>query len=432
MKKSLVVTLALVFVLGIAGTAFAAANPFVDVPAKHWAYDAVAKLAQAGVIDGYGDGTFRGDRTMTRYEMAQIVAKAMAHSDKQNAETKALVDKLAVEFNAELQNLGVRVAKLEAKQSNIKFTGEYRARYEYNKDQSVNANNDFQNRFRIFMTAPLDEQWTLKARYDANFQDRENTADDAKTNSNITLGQAYVTGKAFNLNEVTLGRMPVYLGKGLLMDESAGNDGVRFGFGNELKATVGVFKKTYTTADAVAGTNQDDRTFYMGQLAWAPTKTLDFTAAYLKDNGTRGGDAATTRKYDSYAFGTTYKGIENFTVTGEWAKNRRDGQDTANPDANAWYAKLLYKGADKAKPGSFGIYTFYRDADNGFDPKGYGTIDSTKVDGSYEMNNIKGWSYGIEYTFFKNSRFDITWNATKVKSTDADKKDLIANMYFYF
>ena len=62
MKKNLIVALALVFVLGIAGTAFAAANPFVDVPAKHWAYDAVSKLAKAGILDGYGDGTYRGER----------------------------------------------------------------------------------------------------------------------------------------------------------------------------------------------------------------------------------------------------------------------------------------------------------------------------------------------------------------------------------
>ena len=112
MKKSLIVTLALVFILGIAGTAFAAANPFVDVPAKHWAYESVSKLAAAGIVDGYGDGTFRGDKTMTRYEMAQIVAKAMAKSDKADAQMKATIDKLAVEFAAELNNLGVRVAKL--------------------------------------------------------------------------------------------------------------------------------------------------------------------------------------------------------------------------------------------------------------------------------------------------------------------------------
>ena len=69
--------LALALALGISGTALAA-NPFSDLPAGHWAYGAVAKLAAAGVVDGFPDGTFKGDKTMTRYEMAQIVAKALA------------------------------------------------------------------------------------------------------------------------------------------------------------------------------------------------------------------------------------------------------------------------------------------------------------------------------------------------------------------
>ena len=75
MKKSLVFAMAMA--LGVSATAFAA-NPFSDLPAGHWAYGAVAKLAAAGVVDGYPDGTFKGDKTMTRYEMAQIVAKALA------------------------------------------------------------------------------------------------------------------------------------------------------------------------------------------------------------------------------------------------------------------------------------------------------------------------------------------------------------------
>ena len=75
MKKSVV--LAMAMALGVTASAYAA-NPFSDVPAGHWAYDSISKLAAAGVIEGYGDGTFRGDRLMTRYEMAQIVARAMA------------------------------------------------------------------------------------------------------------------------------------------------------------------------------------------------------------------------------------------------------------------------------------------------------------------------------------------------------------------
>ena len=98
--------------MGIASTSFAATNPFSDVPADSWAYDAVTTLANDGVIDGYPDGTYQGQNTMTRYEMAQIVARAMARTDLEKVD-KAIVDKLAVEFADELDNLGVRVADLE-------------------------------------------------------------------------------------------------------------------------------------------------------------------------------------------------------------------------------------------------------------------------------------------------------------------------------
>ena len=63
--------------LGVTASAYAA-NPFSDVPAGHWAYDSISKLAATGVIEGYGDSTFGVYKLMTRYEMAQIVAKAMA------------------------------------------------------------------------------------------------------------------------------------------------------------------------------------------------------------------------------------------------------------------------------------------------------------------------------------------------------------------
>ena len=104
MNKSVVLGMAMA--LGVTASAYAA-NPFSDVPANSWAYDAVNKLAAEGIIDGYPNGTFGGDRLMTRYEMAQIVAKAMAKG--------ANVDRLAAEFADELDSLGVRVAGLEKK-----------------------------------------------------------------------------------------------------------------------------------------------------------------------------------------------------------------------------------------------------------------------------------------------------------------------------
>ena len=96
-KKTLVSAITAALVVGAASTTFAANNPFSDVPADSWAYDAVSTLAADGVIDGYPDGTYQGQNTMTRYEMAQIVARAMAKTDLEKAD-KALVDKLAAEF----------------------------------------------------------------------------------------------------------------------------------------------------------------------------------------------------------------------------------------------------------------------------------------------------------------------------------------------
>jgi hypothetical protein len=121
MKKTLVFAMAMA--LGVSATAFAA-NPFSDLPAGHWAYASVAKLAAAGIVDGYPDGTFKGDRTMTRYEMAQIVAKALAKG------AIGADDKLVGEFADELDNLGVRVAKLEKKSDNTKIAGYVRASYQ--------------------------------------------------------------------------------------------------------------------------------------------------------------------------------------------------------------------------------------------------------------------------------------------------------------
>ncbi len=98
-------------------SAFAFANPFVDVPADHWAYDAVQSLAAKGIIVGYPDGTFGGNRTMTRYEFAEAVAKALAYVEQKGYVTKedlAVLEKLSVEFAEELSQLGVTVDDLKA------------------------------------------------------------------------------------------------------------------------------------------------------------------------------------------------------------------------------------------------------------------------------------------------------------------------------
>jgi len=109
--------LALVLVLVFAFTLTALANPFVDVPLNHWAYDAVQSLSAKGVIVGYPDGTFGGAKSLTRYEFAEAVAKALAYVEGMDfaaAEDVVVLEKLAIEFADELASLGVTVADLEA------------------------------------------------------------------------------------------------------------------------------------------------------------------------------------------------------------------------------------------------------------------------------------------------------------------------------
>ena len=95
-----------------AGVSAYAANPFSDVTPNDWAYQAVEDLSEQGVVEGYPDGTFKGERNITRYELAQIIARMLAKEDQLNAEQRGTLDRLAGEYADELSNLGVRVSNL--------------------------------------------------------------------------------------------------------------------------------------------------------------------------------------------------------------------------------------------------------------------------------------------------------------------------------
>ena len=197
MKKTLVSALTAALVVGAASTTFAAANPFSDVPSDHWAYDAVSQLAADGVIEGYGDTTFQGDKNITRYEMAQMVAKAMAKASAGNVSgaDKALVDKLAAEFSDELNNLGVRVANLERNADMVKWNGtaEYtiaRPHKDHQSGAADKAGNVNNVLFRLEPSAEINNHWHVNARLDANSDLANDKGDDGK----VTLKRVYALG----------------------------------------------------------------------------------------------------------------------------------------------------------------------------------------------------------------------------------------------
>lgn len=139
-----------------------AANPFTDVSADDWAYQAVASLSDEGVIDGYPDGTFRGDKHVTRYEIAQIVARLMAKEDTLNASQKETLAKLSSQYANELKDLGVRIAELEKKRGATDLITELRVqsidRYDNVFKGKVEKHNEISTRVRLNTITPVNDR----------------------------------------------------------------------------------------------------------------------------------------------------------------------------------------------------------------------------------------------------------------------------------
>lgn len=145
-----------------AAVTVSAANPFTDVSSDDWAYQAVASLSDEGVIDGYPDGTFRGDKHVSRYEIAQIVARLMAKEDSLNASQKETLAKLSSQYANELKDLGVRVAELEKKRGGTDLITELRVqsidRYDNVFKGNVQKHNEISTRVRLNTITPVNDR----------------------------------------------------------------------------------------------------------------------------------------------------------------------------------------------------------------------------------------------------------------------------------
>ena len=145
-----------------AAVTVSAANPFTDVSSDDWAYQAVASLSDEGVIDGYPDGTFRGDKHVTRYEIAQIVARLMAKEDTLNASQKETLARLSAQYADELKDLGVRIAELEKKRGATDLITELRVqsidRYDNVFKGNVQKHNEISTRVRLNTITPVNDR----------------------------------------------------------------------------------------------------------------------------------------------------------------------------------------------------------------------------------------------------------------------------------
>ena len=432
MKKSLV--LAMAMALGVTASAYAA-NPFSDVPAGHWAYDSISKLAAAGVIEGYGDDTFRGDRLMTRYEMAQIVAKAMAKG--------ANIDKLAAEFADELNALGVRVAALEKKSDNVKITGQIRWSYEdhrysnghlgkrvFNTEADRLAKNQDHRdnkgasrnrlRSRLIFTGKINDNWSYVGRLENNQEfhrtDRPymNNVGDEETKFNY----AYLTGRLGGV-KVDAGRTWLYLGDGNIYDDTF--DGVRISYGKKYR--IGAYygkateanawlKRVETDPDLVGDVFGVNLGFDLGKkvkldLGYDKFKSLEAG----KDNVKFFNANLYGRFTDKFGLGVVYlhTDTDNDTFVQQGASK------------NGFVVTADIAGAKYNKPGSWGFTAKYYHAPAG------SSIAHTMNGGAsayFLTQGYKGYSLSASYAVAKNMMATVQWFDLKGREDSAKEKVL--------
>ena len=204
MKK--ILAMAAVAALAAGASAYAA-NPFADVSTSDWAYQAVSDLSDQGIVEGYPDGTFKGETNITRYEMAQIIARLMAKEDQYNAEQRATIDKLAGEYADELDTLGVRVSNLEKKVGNISWSGDSRMRF----IRTTDGNDAWQGRVRITAQGQVNEDTKVVGRFTSGNVDFKNDAGNSN-DGDVSMDRMYVQHQFGDKVGLTLGRYEVDMG----------------------------------------------------------------------------------------------------------------------------------------------------------------------------------------------------------------------------
>ena len=441
---------ALAATMAVGATCAFAANPFVDVPSDSWAYKSVVELADAGIIQGVDGQYFQGNRNITRYEAAEMVAKAMAHMDKASVEQRALINKLADEYADELNNLGVRVSALENRVGNVKLTGDARIRYRY-QDGTKENDSSWDYRVRVRANAQVNDR--TKVTYGIS-SDNKNFADNAQAsdekndiytdiakvdynfggnNWNLSVGRtdAYVLGNAYgyqygdvfdraelkyqndkfaatagygkfkaNGSDTAFNNGTVstkdFSGKNKYDDNGDllhdGLDGVKTGYG-ELEGFFGGGR----AAGSAAGVYYNDFTRAGGTNVGDKIAADDLWGAYLKGNL---GKWSALANYEHVSLNNGFKNI--------------NGDDTAD----VWIGKLSYGKANFATPKSWDAWVEYINAEDG------AFIGSNSNSWRFDshMDNIESWGVGADYTFAKNAMFQVM-QSFGTNTKDGNAKD---------
>lgn len=373
-------------------TAFAV-NPFSDVPSDSWAYQAVDQLATAGIINGYPDGTFKGQNNITRYEMAQMIAKGMANQDRANAEQQAMLNRLADEFSNELNTLGVRVAKLEDRVGNVKVTGDARINYigregidGYDYEDKITA------RVRLGLDAKVNKNTSVKARITTGSIELGDSSKEAQANWDL----AYVEHKFGKNVVVDAGRYTQKFGGGLIYSSNFDGVGATAKLGKKVTLNGGYGYMTAGRFAKLSKENNGDVGIVNANVAVNEHFSFGGMLAHIGTANVRMGNGLKNNDFDNvYGFNAKYN-VGKLGVHGEWVKA------SGLSDSDVWNVGAKWGNYKIDKKNSWEVsLDYYDQAKNApiFKTQKYESNDLQKTT---RFEGYKAWELGASYAPEKN------------------------------
>lgn len=429
-KKILSAAVAMALAAGISGTAMAAEGSLADVPKDHWSYQAVDQLVKDGIIEGMPDGTYAGDRAISRYEMAVIVARATDKMEAANIADRALIEKMQAEYGSELKTLQADVNDLKEQVGKVNFHGMFRAQYDYDKNTTADSIDKGTNRYYLDLRGDykVNDNWTVKFqsetnRHYAGGHDRTNETgtgdgpfDDPvrKTWSGHDGNIQRIWADGYFPNSgawVSVGRAWRGLGfQNVLFGNES--DGVQFGV--PIKGT-GLTASGFWMSSTGSGNNES----LYGVGTWGSVgHCVDINMAFAKSslskgekNGDRYGfkvdndgfvqryvkEGAVNERSNGYVISAGVDLAKNVRLIGDYVRTNADFQNSSTA------LRLNYKGTNLQDPGSFGVYARYiKYGKNGW-LAGDDEWGST-------WNGTKGWIVGFKYVPAKNVEWETLYS----------------------
>ena len=449
-KKALAILTGLT--VGMSSTAFAAtADSFTDVPKDHWSYQALDYLAKEGVIEGMGDNTFQGGRTMTRYEMASIVAKAMQKGGGTFGD-QAVLDKLAAEYSGEIDTLKKQVNQNTKDINDLKnsaagklsINGFIRTQYDHDENTTKDTLDKGTNRFYMNINGAfkVNDNWSAHFQSETNRHYNDGHHRNQETGFSPANGSKMWSGHDGNMQRiwaegyfpnskswVSIGRAWRGLG---FQNVLFGNESDGIQFGTPIPGT-------HLTGSGfwMASTGEGNKESIYGVAAWGPVgHAVDINLAYGKSSLDKGevyssgntylktdmnptikdkdGKEVPNPDYGKVTTATTPNDVTNKRSYG-WvastginlAKNLRFLADYSRTDAdfqnNSIALRLNYRNTDLNSPGTYQLYTRYiKYGENGW------------LAGDDEWNSIwngtKGWIFGVKYVPAKNIEWETLYS----------------------